>query len=60
MEEEKLEFDTNYCIWLPKGLSHGPLKWYEVKKPFIEMAIMLDAGTVEEYGKDSNFEWDVE
>ncbi len=58
--EEKLEFDTNFCIWLPKGLSHGPLKWYEVKKPFIEMAIMLDAGTVEEYGEDSNFEWDVE
>jgi hypothetical protein len=56
---DKLEFDTNYCIWLPKGLSHGPLIWYDIKKPFIEMAIMLNAGTVEEYAKDANFEFDV-
>ena len=56
---DKLEFDTNYCIWLPKGVTHGPLIWYEVKKPFIEMAIMLNAGTVEEYKDDANFEWDV-
>lgn len=56
--EDKLEFDTNFLIWLPKGLSHGPLVWeHEVKKPFIEMAIMLDAGTVEEYGHDANFEF---
>lgn len=57
---DRLEFDSNFCIWLPRGLTHGPLEWYEVKKPFIEMAIMLNAGTVEEYKDDANFEWDVE
>jgi len=57
---ERLEFDTNYCIWLPKGMSHGPLEWFDVKKPFIEMAIILGGGTVEEYAGDANFEWDVE
>lgn len=55
---DQLEFDTNYCIWLPKGVTHGPLVWYDVRKPFIEMAIMLNAGTVEEYKDDANFEWD--
>ncbi|MGD9158347.1 MAG: hypothetical protein PVG39_08085 [Desulfobacteraceae bacterium] len=57
---DQLEFDTNYCIWLPKGVTHGPLVWYDIKKPFIEMAIMLNAGTVEQYADDANFEWDVE
>ena len=57
---DKLEFNTNYCIWLPKGVTHGPLIFYDVKKPFIEMAIMLNAGTVEEYRDDSNFELDIE
>ena len=60
MGKELMEFDTNYCMWIPKGLSHGPLKWYEVKKPFIEMAMMLGAGTVEEYRDDTNFEWNVD
>ena len=56
---DQLEFDTNYCIWLPKGVTHGPLVWHDIKRPFIEMAIMLGAGTVEEYRDDANFEWDV-
>ncbi len=56
---DKLEFDTNYCIWLPKGMTHGPLMWYDVKRPFIEMAIMLDAGTIEQYADDANFELNI-
>lgn len=58
--EEVLEFEENFVMWIPKGLSHGPLKWYEVNKPFIEMAMMLGTGTVEEYRDDANFEWDVD
>jgi len=27
---------------------HGPLNWHKVRKPFIEMAIMLGAGTMAE------------
>lgn len=56
MEEDKLEFDTAYCMWLPKGFTHGPLTWSEVRKPHIEMAIMIGAGTVEEGWEGSFFE----
>ena len=55
MGDDMLEFDTTYGMWIPKGLMHGPLKWKEVRKPHIEMAIMLGAGTVEEGWADSFF-----
>ena len=54
--EDLLEFDTNYAMWIPKGLDHGPLIWKEVRKPHIEMAIMLGAGTLEEGWADSFFD----
>lgn len=58
--KDKLEFEENFVMWIPKGLSHGPLKWYEVNKPFIEMAMMLGTGTVEEYRDDGNFEYGID
>ncbi len=45
---EKLSFNTSYAVYIPKGLHHGPLVWYEVRKPHIEMAIMLGAGSFEQ------------
>jgi hypothetical protein len=50
---DKLDLNK-YCIWLPKGLSHGPLIWYDIKKPFIEMAIMLNAARLKNMQKDAN------
>jgi hypothetical protein len=29
-------------------MAHGPLVWHEVRRPHIEMAIMLGAGTLKE------------
>lgn len=45
---ELLSFDTSYAMFIPKGLRHGPLVWKKVRKPHIEMAIMLGAGTLQE------------
>ena len=55
MGDDLLEFDTSYGMWIPKGLDHGPLIWKEVKKPHIEMAIMLGAGTLKEGWEGSDF-----
>ena len=53
---EELMFNTSYSTFIPKGVVHGPLRWMDVRKPHIEMAIMLGAGTMEEGWADSFFE----
>ena len=53
IEDELLQFNRSYAMWIPKGTAHGPLKWHAVRKPHIEMAIMLGAGTMEEGWADS-------
>jgi hypothetical protein len=45
---EHFKFDTNYAMYIPKGMMHGPLIWHKVRRPHIEMAIMLGAGTLKE------------
>jgi len=48
MGDDLLQFNKNYGMWIPKGVIHGPLNWHKVRKPHIEMAIMLGAGTIME------------
>jgi hypothetical protein len=48
MGDDKLVFNKSFAMWIPKGVVHGPLVWHEVRKPHIEMAIMLGAGTMME------------
>jgi hypothetical protein len=48
MGNDKLIFDTSFAMWIPRGVTHGPLVWHKVRKPHIEMAIMLGAGTLAE------------
>jgi hypothetical protein len=45
---EEMKFDTNFAMFIPKGMAHGPLIWHKVRRPHIEMAIMLGAGTLKE------------
>jgi hypothetical protein len=52
--EDLLEFSTNHCVYLPKGMDHGPLNWKEVRNPLIELAMMLGAGTLAE-GRENSF-----
>lgn len=54
--DETIELDTNHCIYIPKGMDHGPLVWKEVHRPLIEMAIMLGAGTLDEGWENSFFD----
>jgi hypothetical protein len=54
MGNDEMIFNKSFGMWIPKGVLHGPLKWHKVRKPHIEMAIMLGAGTVAE-GWDGSF-----
>lgn len=54
--EELLEFDTSHCVYLPKTTDHGPLMWKQVRRPLIELAMMLGAGTLAEGWTNSFFD----
>lgn len=54
--DDLLEFDTSYCAYIPKELNHGPLRWKEVHRPMIEMALMLGAGVWAEGWEGSFFD----
>jgi len=54
--DDLLEFDKTFCVYVPKGLVHGPLRWKEVHRPMIELALMLGAGTWTEGWEGSFFE----
>jgi len=45
---QPLTFDTTSALFIPRGLSHGPLRLKEYRKPHIVMAIMCGAGTAKE------------
>ncbi len=50
---EEMQFNTNFAMYIPKGVAHGPLIWHKVRRPHIEMAIMLGAGTLKDgWGSD--------
>ncbi len=42
---ESLIFDKTSAIFIPAGVKHGPVIWRKVKRPHIQMAIVLGAGT---------------
>ena len=49
--------NTSYAAFIPRGVRHGPNIFKGgVRKPYIEMAIMLGAGTYAEGWADSFFE----
>jgi hypothetical protein len=54
--EDTFELDTTHCAYVPRLLDHGPLVWTEVRRPLIEMAIMLGAGTLAEGWENSFFD----
>ena len=53
---ELFPIDTSFGVFIPKGMRHGPLNFKDCRKPYIEMAIMLGAGTYSEGWADSFFE----
>jgi hypothetical protein len=51
--DQPLTFSTTTGLWAPKGLKHGPLTWKKFQRPHMEMAFMLNCGSVEEGWADS-------
>jgi hypothetical protein len=45
---DMLQFSTTYGVFNPKRLHHGPLRWHRVRRPHIEIAIVLGVGTFQE------------
>jgi hypothetical protein len=54
--DELFEFDTTHCAYIPRGVNHGPLAWKKVRRPVIELALMLGAGTEQEGWANSFFD----
>jgi hypothetical protein len=48
--------NTSFAAFIPKGVSHGPLTWKKVRKPHIEMAMMLGAGSWKDGWGDSGID----
>lgn len=46
--DESLVFDKTSAIFVPAGVKHGPVIWKKVRRPHIQMAIVLGAGTLKE------------
>jgi hypothetical protein len=53
MGNDLLEFNKSYGMYIPRGVVHGPLLWPQVRKPHIEMAIMLNCPTLKDGWGDS-------
>jgi hypothetical protein len=45
---EPLVFDTTSALFVPAGVTHGPVIWKKVRRPHLQMAIVLGAGTLAE------------
>ena len=45
---EPLIFDCTSALYIPAGVKHGPVTWKKVKRPHIQMAIILGGGTMAE------------
>ena len=41
---QKILFNTNTCILIPKRVKHGPLIWHEYTKPHLQLTILIGQG----------------
>jgi hypothetical protein len=45
---DNLIINKTSAVFIPKGVSHGPLTWKKVTKPHMQMVVMPGAGTIQE------------
>jgi len=45
---QPLTFNTTSCLFIPKGIKHGPLTWNQFSRPHVEMTLVMGAGTFRE------------
>jgi len=48
VDGQRFVFDKTSAFYIPKGVKHGPLTWKSVRRPHIQMTIILGAGTLAE------------
>ena len=48
MDGKPLTINKTSCLFVPKGVKHGPLTWKRFTRPHIEMTVMLGAGSLAE------------
>jgi hypothetical protein len=46
VEGQPLCINKTSAVYVPKGVKHGPLVWKDVKKPHLELTIMIGAGSL--------------
>jgi hypothetical protein len=46
--DETLKITKTSAVYIPKGVPHGPLVWKKVKRPHIQMAMMLNCRTLKD------------
>lgn len=45
---EPLVFDHTSALFVPAGVKHGPVTWKKVRRPHLQMAMVLGAGSLKE------------
>lgn len=48
LENQPLKLDKTAVVYVPEGMSHGPLIWKKYSAPHLEMAIVPGAGSLSE------------
>jgi len=48
IEGQRFLTSSSCAAYIPRGTRHGPIIWRQVNKPFIEMAILLNVGSMRE------------
>ncbi|MCX8032756.1 MAG: hypothetical protein N3B14_05135 [Thermoleophilia bacterium] len=48
LDGKPLLISRTSCVFVPKGMKHGPLTWKRFTRPHIELTVMLGAGTLAE------------
>jgi hypothetical protein len=44
VEDQPLTFNTTSALFIPRGVTHGPLRWKKVSRPHIQMPVIIGAG----------------
>lgn len=48
IDGEPITFDKTSACFIPAGVKHGPVTWKNVRRPHLQMALVLGAGTLAE------------
>jgi hypothetical protein len=50
---QKIVFNTSAGLYIPAGLSHGPVTWKQFRAPHLQISLMLGSGSHVKYERES-------